>query len=86
MNHRWRRVKIAKRFLRDLRTAPWTRSPRIMRRTSRPLKDVEFDKAPFGILGFENRSMPGARTTVHSGRISLMRMVELFHRRAGASA
>jgi dihydroorotase len=42
------------------------------------LKDVEFDKAPFGILGFETALGLGLEQLVHSGRISLMRMVELF--------
>ena len=42
------------------------------------LKDVEFDRAPFGILGFETAVALGLEQLVHSGRISLMRMVELF--------
>jgi dihydroorotase len=42
------------------------------------LKDVEFDKAPFGILGFETALSLAIEQLVHSGRISLMRMVELF--------
>lgn len=42
------------------------------------LKDVEFDKAPFGILGFETAMALALEQLVHSGRISLMRMVELF--------
>jgi dihydroorotase len=42
------------------------------------LKDVEFDKAPFGILGFETALSLGLEQLVHSGRIALMRMVELF--------
>ena len=42
------------------------------------LKDVEFDRAPFGILGFETAMALGLEQLVHSGRISLMRMVELF--------
>jgi dihydroorotase len=41
------------------------------------LKDVEFDKAPFGILGFET-ALALSLELVHSGRLSLMRMVELF--------
>jgi dihydroorotase len=40
-------------------------------------KQVEFDKAPFGITGFET-AIALALELVHSGRISLMRMVELF--------
>jgi dihydroorotase len=42
------------------------------------IKDVEFDKAPFGILGFETAIGLALEQLVHSGRISLMRMVELF--------
>src|ERR1700687_4806373 len=42
------------------------------------IKDVEFDKAPFGILGFETAIGLALAQLVHSGRISLMRMVELF--------
>src|SRR5580700_9608561 len=42
------------------------------------LKDVEFDKAPFGILGFETAIGLALEQLVHRGRISLMRMVELF--------
>lgn len=42
------------------------------------LKDVEFDKAPFGILGFETALALALEQLVHSGRISLMRMIELF--------
>jgi dihydroorotase len=42
------------------------------------LKDVEFDKAPFGILGFETALSLALEQLVHGGRISLIRMVELF--------
>ena len=42
------------------------------------LKDVEFDKAPFGILGFETAIALSLEQLVHTGRLSLMRMVELF--------
>jgi dihydroorotase len=42
------------------------------------LKDVEFDRAPFGILGFETALALALEQLVHSGRISLMRLVELF--------
>jgi dihydroorotase len=42
------------------------------------LKDVEFDRAPFGILGFETAIALSLEQLVHSGRFSLMRMVELF--------
>jgi len=42
------------------------------------LKDVEFDKAPFGILGFETAIALSLEQLVHTGKLSLMRMVELF--------
>src|ERR1700680_1340263 len=42
------------------------------------LKDVEFDRAPFGITGFETALSLALEQLVHSGRISLLRMVELF--------
>jgi dihydroorotase len=42
------------------------------------LKDVEFDKASFGILGFETALALSLEQLVHSSRLSLMRMVELF--------
>jgi dihydroorotase len=42
------------------------------------LKDVEFDRAPFGILGFETALALALEQLVHTNRISLMRMVELF--------
>ncbi|HKF52339.1 MAG TPA: dihydroorotase [Candidatus Acidoferrales bacterium] len=41
-------------------------------------KDVEFDRAPFGILGFETAIALALSELVHAKRISLMRMVELF--------
>jgi dihydroorotase len=41
------------------------------------LKDVEFDRAPFGILGFET-AMGLALELVHAGKITLARMIELF--------
>src|SRR5712672_399168 len=41
------------------------------------LKDVEFDRAPFGILGFET-ALGLALELVHSGKLSLMRLIELF--------
>jgi dihydroorotase len=41
------------------------------------LKDVEFDRAPFGVTGFETALGLGLEL-VHAGKISLMRMVELF--------
>jgi len=42
------------------------------------IKDVEFDKAPFGILGFETAVGLSLEQLVHTNRIPLMRMVELF--------
>jgi len=42
------------------------------------LKDVEFDKSPFGILGFETAVALTLEQLVHTGKLSLMRMVELF--------
>jgi dihydroorotase len=41
-------------------------------------KAVEFDKAPFGITGFETALALGLDQLVHTGRIKLMRLVELF--------
>jgi dihydroorotase len=40
-------------------------------------KQVEFDRAPFGITGFET-ALGLALELVHAGKISLMRMIELF--------
>ncbi len=42
------------------------------------LKDVEFDRAPFGITGFETALSLALEQLVHPGRVPLMRMVELF--------
>ncbi|HVO56869.1 MAG TPA: dihydroorotase [Dongiaceae bacterium] len=42
------------------------------------LKEVEFDRAPFGILGFETAIALTLEQLVHTGRISLARMVELY--------
>ena len=42
------------------------------------LKDVEFDRAPFGILGFETALALTLEQLVHTGKISLTRMIELF--------
>jgi dihydroorotase len=39
---------------------------------------VEFDRAPFGIVGFETALALSLEQLVHSGRIPLMRLVELF--------
>jgi dihydroorotase len=41
-------------------------------------KDVEFDHAPFGITGFETALSLGLSELVHPGRLTLMRLVELF--------
>ena len=41
------------------------------------LKDVEFDRAPFGVIGFETAIGLGLEL-VHAGKLSLMRLVELF--------
>jgi dihydroorotase len=41
-------------------------------------KAVEFDKAPFGITGFETALALGLDQLVHTGRIKLMRLIELF--------
>ena len=41
-------------------------------------KDVEFDHAPFGVTGFETALALGLSKLVHKGRISLVRLVELF--------
>jgi hypothetical protein len=41
------------------------------------LKDVEFDRAPFGVTGFET-AIGLALELVHAGTLSLNRMVELF--------
>jgi dihydroorotase len=42
------------------------------------LKDVEFDRAPFGILGFETALALTLEQLVHTQKISLTRMVQLF--------
>src|SRR5712692_8619716 len=42
------------------------------------LKDVEFDRAPFGITGFETALALALDQLVHTGRAPLMRIVELF--------
>jgi dihydroorotase len=42
------------------------------------LKDVEFDRAPFGITGFETALSLALEQLVHTGHIPLMRVVELF--------
>ncbi|MGH9703777.1 MAG: dihydroorotase, partial [Candidatus Acidiferrales bacterium] len=41
-------------------------------------KDVEFDRAPFGIIGFETALSLALEQLFHSGRITLPRLVELF--------
>ena len=40
-------------------------------------KDVEFDRAPFGVTGFET-ALALSLELVHAGKLSLARMVELF--------
>src|SRR6266852_718216 len=42
------------------------------------LKDVEFDRAPLGVTGFETALALGLEHLVRTGRLSLMRLVELF--------
>ena len=41
-------------------------------------KEVEFDRAPFGITGFETALALGLGELVHTGKMKLMRLVELF--------
>jgi dihydroorotase len=41
------------------------------------LKEVEFDRAPFGVTGFET-ALGLALELVHAGKLSLMHMLELF--------
>jgi dihydroorotase len=41
-------------------------------------KDVEFDRAPFGITGFETALALGLTELVHAKKLSLMRLVELL--------
>jgi dihydroorotase len=41
-------------------------------------KDVEFDRAPFGMIGFETALALAIDELYHSGRIGLPRLVELF--------
>ena len=41
-------------------------------------KDVEFDRAPFGVVGFETALALGLTELVDSGKLSLARLVELF--------
>jgi dihydroorotase len=41
-------------------------------------KDVEFDRAPFGVTDFETALALGLAELVNSGKLSLMRLVELF--------
>jgi dihydroorotase len=40
-------------------------------------KEVEFDRAPFGVTGFET-ALGLALELVHAGKLSLIRMIELF--------
>jgi len=41
-------------------------------------KDVEFDRAPFGITGFETALALGLSELVHRAKMPLLRLVELF--------
>ncbi len=41
-------------------------------------KEVEFDRAPFGMIGFETALALALEQLFHSGRIGLTRLVELF--------
>ncbi len=41
-------------------------------------KDVEFDLAPFGIIGLETAFAVTAEVLLHSGRVDLARLVDLF--------
>jgi dihydroorotase len=41
-------------------------------------KEVEFDRAPFGVTGFETALALAISELVHAQKISLMRLVELF--------
>jgi dihydroorotase len=41
-------------------------------------KEVEFDRAPFGITGFETALALGLSELVHTGKMTLMRLTELF--------
>jgi dihydroorotase len=41
-------------------------------------KMQEFEKCPFGIIGLETALAVALETLVHSGRVSLQRMIELF--------
>src|SRR5271169_756565 len=41
-------------------------------------KDVEFDRAPFGITGFATALALGLSELVHTGKMKLMRLLELF--------
>ena len=55
-----------------------TSAPEFNDLSAQALKDVEFDKAPFGILGFDTAIGLSLEQLVHSERIPLMRLVELF--------
>jgi dihydroorotase len=47
-------------------------------------KDVEFDFAPFGILGLETELAVALTELYHAGHVSLPRLVELFTARPAA--
>src|SRR5262249_31934229 len=42
------------------------------------LKDIEFDHAPFNVLGFETALALALEQLMHTGRTSLMRVIELL--------
>ncbi len=42
------------------------------------VKDVEFDRAPFGVTGFETALALALEQLVHTRRLELLRLVELF--------
>ncbi len=41
-------------------------------------KMQEFEKCPFGIIGLETALAVALETLVHTGKVSLLRMIELF--------
>jgi len=50
--------------------------------TTRPIRAArrcqEFEKCPFGIIGLETALAVALETLVHSGRVPLLRLIELF--------
>ena len=59
-------------------TAASTRSPPTTRRITPTRRSVEFDRAPFGIVGLETAVPICLDRLVHAGRITLSRLVELL--------